>query len=53
MKMFHRRPYLKLENKLSKKIGLLYRAKQVLDKTLLKSIYFSYIYFYLSYGNTA
>ena len=40
-----------VENKLSKNIGLLYKAKQLLDNESLKSIYFSYIHSYLNYAN--
>ena len=42
-----------VENKLSKNIGLLCRAKQFLDETSLKTIYFSYINSFLNYANTA
>ena len=41
------------ENKLSKNVGLLCKAKQLLDNESLKSIYFSYIHFYLNYANIA
>ena len=34
------------EIKLKKNIGLLYRAKQLLNTSSLKSIYFSYIHTY-------
>ena len=40
-----------VENKLSKNIGLLCKAKQLLDNESLKSIYFSYIHSYLNYAN--
>ena len=40
------------EKKFSKNIGLLYRARQFLDKESLKAIYFSYIHSYLNYANT-
>ena len=39
------------EKKLAKNIGLLYRARQFLDKKSLKTTYFSYIHFYLNYAN--
>ena len=40
-----------VENKISKNIGVLYRASHLLDfKTLLK-IYFSFIHIYISYAN--
>ena len=42
-----------VENKLSKNIGLLCRAKQFLDETSLKTIYFSYIHSFLNNTNTA
>ena len=42
-----------VENKLSKNIGLLCRAKQFLDKTSLKTIYFPYIHSFLNYANIA
>ena len=42
-----------VENKISKNIGVLYRASHLLDlKTLLK-IYFSSIHIYISYANIA
>ena len=42
-----------VENKISKNIGILYRASLYLDKESLKSIYFSFINSYISYCNTA
>ena len=42
-----------IEKNLAKNIGLLYRARQFLDKELLKTIYFSYIHSYLNYLNYA
>ena len=39
------------ENKVSKNLGLLYRARRVLDSTALKNLYFSFIHSYLNYGN--
>ena len=42
-----------VENKISKNIGLLYRAKQFLDTNSIKSLYFSYIHSYLNYANIA
>ena len=41
-----------IENKVSKNLGLLHRARRVLDKTALKNLYFSFIHSYLNYGNT-
>ena len=40
-----------IENKVSKKLGILYRARRVLDSTALKNLYFSFIHSYLNYGN--
>ena len=42
-----------LENKLSKNIGLLYRAKQYLDEKAMTTLYFSFFHSYLTYGNIA
>ena len=42
-----------LENKLSKNIGLLYRAKPYLDKNTMTTLYFSFFRSYLNYGNIA
>ena len=41
------------ENKLSKNIGLLYSAKLYLDKNTMTTLYFSFFYSYLNYGNIA
>ena len=41
------------ENELSKNVGLLCKAKQLLDNESLKSIYFSYIHSYMNYANIA
>ena len=40
-----------LENKLSKNIGLLYRAKPYLDKNTMTTLYFSFFHSYLNYGS--
>ena len=40
-----------VENKVSKNLGLLHRARRVLDSTALKNLYFSFIHSYLNYGN--
>ena len=40
-----------IENKVSKNVGFLHRAKSVLDSTALKNLYFSFIHSYLNYGN--
>ena len=42
-----------IENKISKSLGMLYRAKYLLDKNCLKNIYFSFIHTYINYGNVA
>ena len=42
-----------IENKVSKNLGLLYRAKRVLDSNALKKLYFSFFHSYLTYGNIA
>ena len=39
--------------KLAKNIGLLYKARVLLDKESLKTIYFSYIHSYLNYAKIA
>ena len=40
-----------IENKVSKNLGLLHRARRVLDSTALKYVYFFFINSYLNYGN--
>ena len=42
-----------LENKLSKNLGLLYKAKPFLNARGMKSLYFSFLHSYLIYGNIA
>ena len=42
-----------LENKLSKNLGLLYKAKPFLNAKAMKSLYFSFFHSYLTYGNIA
>ena len=42
-----------LENKIAKNIGLMYRAKQFLDKESLLALYDSHIHSYLNYANLA
>ena len=42
-----------VENKIAKNIGTSYRAKQLLNSSSLKSIYFSYTHTYLTYANIA
>ena len=41
-----------IENKVSKNLGLLHRARRVLPRMTLKNLYFSFIHSYLNYGNT-
>ena len=40
-----------IKNKVSKNLGLLYRARKVLDSAALKNLYFSFIHSYLNYVN--
>ena len=40
-----------IENKISKNLGFLYKAKRVLNMNALKSLYFSFIHSYLNYEN--
>ena len=40
-----------IEKKLSKNLVLLNKAKQFLNVKAIKSLYFSFIYSYLTYGN--
>ena len=42
-----------LENKLSKNLSLLYKAKPFLNAKAMKSLYFSFFHSYLTYGNIA
>ena len=42
-----------VENKISKNIGLLYKAKYLLNKHCVKSIYFAFIHTYVNYANIA
>ena len=42
-----------VENKKAKNVGLLYRAKYLLNKSSLKCIYFAYIHSYLNHANIA
>ena len=42
-----------VENKISKNIGVLYRASNLLDFKNLLKIYFSFIHIYISYANIA
>ena len=40
-----------IENKVSKNLGFLHRARRVLERTALKNLYFSFMHSYLNYGN--
>ena len=40
-----------IRNKISKSIGILYKTRQILEKTRLKQLYFSFISSYLSYAD--
>ena len=40
-----------IENKSSKNLGLLCRARSVLDSTALKNLHFFFMHSYLNYGN--
>ena len=42
-----------ISTKISKSIGILYNARQILDKNLLKQLYFALIHNYLNYANVA
>ena len=42
-----------IEKKIAKNIGLLYKARALLNKESLKTIYFSYMHSYLNYANIA
>ena len=42
-----------IENKISKNIGMLFKAKFLLNQKCLKSIYFSFMHCYLTYANIA
>ena len=40
-----------IENKISKSLGMLYKAKVMLNKICLKNTYFSFIHCHLTYAN--
>ena len=42
-----------VEKKLAKNLGLLYRAKHLVDNDYLKTIYLSYTHSYLNYASIA
>ena len=39
-----------IENKISKNLGILYKAREIVNKKCMKQLYFSFIHSYLSYG---
>ena len=48
------RPHIKcIENKISKNLGILYKARYLLNSQCTKQLYFSFIHTYLNYGNIA
>ena len=54
MKTYHRKNHVEVvENKISKNIGVLYRASHLLNFKNLLKIYFSFIHIYISYANIA
>ena len=40
-----------INTKVSKSIGILYKSRNILNKNLLKQLYFSFIHCYLNYAN--
>ena len=42
-----------VENKISKNLGILYKARGLLNKKCMKQLYFSFVHSYLNYGNIA
>ena len=42
-----------IENKIAKNFGLLFKAKPILNKQSLLSLYYSYIHTYINYANVA
>ena len=40
-----------IENKVSKNIGILYKAKSIINSEGLRSLYYSFVHSYLNYGN--
>ena len=45
--------HITVENKLSKNLGLLHKAKKYLNKKSMVSLYYSFTHSYVSYGNIA
>ena len=42
-----------IENKVSKNVGVLYKASKLINSKCLRSIYFSFIHSYVNYANIA
>ena len=42
-----------IENKVSKNVGVLYKTSKLINSKSLRSIYFSFIYSYINFANTA
>ena len=42
-----------VESKISKNLGILYKARSLLNKERMKQLYFSFVHSYLNYGNIA
>ena len=42
-----------VESKISKNLGILYKARSLLNKECMKQLYFSFVHSYLNYGNIA
>ena len=42
-----------VENKIIKNLGILYKARGLLNKKCMKQLYFSFVHSYLNYGNIA
>ena len=42
-----------VSTKVAKSIGILYKSRHILNKSLLKQLYFSFIHSYLNYANIA
>ena len=42
-----------IETKISKNLGILYKARQLLNFKCTKQLYFSFIHSYINYGNIA
>ena len=42
-----------VENKVSKNVGILHKAKNIFSEGGLRTLYFSFVHSYLNYGNIA